>query len=186
MDEEDLYRLIKQDDTGAMKELFHRHYRPLCIYIIQFTKSSQQAEDIVQDVFAKLWASRKDLTIISSLKSYLYRSAYNSYIDRFRENKKEGLLLKDLKHEALSSQAEEDNILLQRKIEKIKKLVDALPERCKEIILLSKEKGYKNREIAEELGISIKTVEAQIRIAFKKIRNGFEDDSLLFFLLSRW
>ena len=78
---------------------------------------------------------------------------------------------------------EQDDSILQKKIEKVKQLVDALPEKCREILLLSKREGYKNKEIAEKLNISIKTVESQMRIAFQKIRDGFEDNELLFFML---
>ncbi|MCL6266728.1 RNA polymerase sigma factor [Flagellimonas myxillae] len=185
MGEEILFRQIKQDDAGAMKELFHLYYEPLCTYIFQFTQSSAHTEDIVQSVFIKLWEKRQTLTITTSLKAYLYRSAYNHYVDKFREGKKKTKLLEDLKYEALSCESQDDNSLFHQKLERIKNLMDSLPERCQQIILLSKQEGFKNREIAEKLGISIKTVEAQLRIAFQKIRDGFEEKKILFLLFGR-
>ncbi len=183
MNEKTLYDQIKQGNAQALKRLFHLHYKPLCTYVVQFTKSMPEAEDIVQGIFVRLWASRETLTNVASPKAYLYRSAHNAYIDKFRKSKKESTLLETLKYEALSSQLEEDDTLLQQRIAKTKNLIDGLPKRCKEIVLLSKQEGYKNREIAEKLGISIKTVEAQLGVAFKKIREGFKDDKFLFFVL---
>lgn len=185
MNEKTLYNQIKQGNAYALKRLFNLHYEPLCTYVVQFTKSMPEAEDIVQGIFVRLWTSRETLTIVASPKAYLYRSAHNAYIDKFRKSKKEITLLETLKYEALSDQLEEDETLLEQRIAKTKILINALPERCKEIVLLSKKEGYKNREIAEKLGISIKTVEAQLTVAFKKIREGFEEDKLLFFLLFR-
>jgi RNA polymerase sigma-19 factor, ECF subfamily len=185
MNEKTLYNQIKQDNAKALERLFNLHYKPLCTYVVQFTKSMPEAEDIVQSIFVRLWASRETLTIVASPKAYLYRSAHNAYIDKFRKSKKEITVLETLKYEALSNQLEEDDTLLQQRITKTKKLINGLPKRCKEIVLLSKQEGYKNREIAEKLGISIKTVEAQLAVAFKKIRDGFEGDKLMFFLLFR-
>lgn len=178
MDERTLYEQIRHGNGEALKELFHLHYRALCAYTVQLTKSMPEAEDIVQSVFVKLWDCRETLNITVSLKAYLYRSAYNRYVDQIRKDKRESTLLEALKYEAISHQLKEDDSLLQQKIEKTKKLIDTLPVRCKEIVLLSKQDGYKNKEIAKKLSISIKTVESQLRIAFQKIRDGFEDDEV--------
>jgi len=171
--------ISEHDDT--LKKLFHLYYRALCSYIVQFTKSMPEAEDIVQNIFVKLWANREILGKADSIKPYLYRSAYNAYIDKFREDRKKEMLMDTLKFEALSEQLEEDHFLQQQRIEKVRNLVETLPGRCKEILLLSKQKGYKNKEIAEHLNISIKTVESQIRIAFQKIRAGFKKSNFLVF-----
>jgi len=180
MKKEELFEQIKQDNTEALKQLFNLYYPALCSYIAQFTKSFPEAEDIVQSVFIKLWTNRKRISIKDTVKSYLYKAAYNAYIDTFRAAKKEKTMLEHLKYKALEHQLKEDDVEQQEKIERIKNLINTLPERCKEIVLLSKKEGYKNREIAEKLGISIKTVEAQLRIAFQKIREGFRDESSFF------
>ena len=176
MNENTLYHQIKQGDAEAMKSLFHLHYKPLCTYVVQFTKSMPEAEDIVQGIFVRLWSNRETLTIVTSTKAYLYRSAHNAYIDTYRKSKKEILLLDRLKYEALSNQLEEDDTLLQQRLAKTKLLISVLPERCKEVLLLSKKEGYKNREIAKKLEISIKTVEAHLAVAIKKIQDSFKDD----------
>lgn len=187
MDEKTLWARIQQSDDQALKELFDLHYKPLCSYAVQFTKGMPEAEDIVQSVFISLWTKRGELNINTSLKAYLYRSVHNAYMDRFRKNKRKDEFIEALKYDAFTNQiAEEDDYILEEKIEKVKKLVETLPSRCKEILLLSKREGYKHREIAEKLNISVKTVESQLRIAFQKIREGFEeDDKFLFFVLFR-
>ncbi len=182
MDVNTLWIRIQQGDDQALKELFDLFYKPLCSYVVQFTGRMSEAEDIVQSVFIKLWTKREELLISTSVKAYLYRSAYNSYMDKFRKSKRKEDFLESLKYEALFYQLEEEDAVLQKKIEKVKFLVDSLPERCKEILLLSKHEGYKHREIAEKLGVSIKTVETQLRIAFRKIREGFGGGVSLFFL----
>lgn len=180
MDDGTSYDKIKEHDD-ALEKLFHLYYKALCTYTMQFTKSMPVAEDIVQNIFVKLADNRETLNKADFKKAYLYRSAYNAYIDTFREDRKKEILMETLKYEALSEQLEEDIFLQQQRIKKVMDLVETLPGRCKEILLLSKQKGYKNKEIAEHLNISIKTVESQIRIAFQKIRKGFKKGNFLIF-----
>ena len=176
MVERELWENIKKDDETALKHLFDLHYRFLCSYMVQFTNDLSEAEDIVQEVFIKVWTKRKSLIITTSLKSFLYRSAHNTYIDKYRKNKNKTFIEIDtVKHNIFSDLIDEHSThLLEQKTEKIKMLINSLPKRCKEIVLLSKNKGLKNKEIADTLGISIKTVEAQLSIAFKRIREGFK------------
>lgn len=186
MKEKTLWNRIQQDDNGALRELFDLYYGPLCSYVMQFTQQMSDAEDIVQNVFVNLWTKREKLTIRTSLKAYLYKSAYNSYIQIFREAKQKNEYLDSLKYRAMISyQLEKDNEFVLQKIERLKKMVDTLPDRCRQILLLSKREGYKNKEIAEELGISIKTVEAQLTIAFQKLREHFKNDNLFLFICHR-
>ncbi|WP_149273118.1 RNA polymerase sigma factor [Pareuzebyella sediminis] len=181
MNKEDfvIWERIKEDDDAALKVLFDRYYKPLCIYALQFSKSLPDAEDFVQGVFITLWSKRNEIHIQTSLKAYLYRSVFNTCMQNKRKEKKIEKSLELLKWEILQEQVEEDSTLLPQRIERIKCLVDALPDRCKEILLLSKREGYKNKEIAEKLGISLKTVESQMSIAFKKIRLGFKKANLV-------
>ncbi|MDO5979509.1 RNA polymerase sigma factor [Flavivirga spongiicola] len=186
MDEKVLWKLIKQNDDKALQMLFDLHYKPMCYYAIQFVKQMPEAEDIVQSVFIKLWTKRHNITINTSLKSYLYRSVYNNYIDEFRKDKQKEKYLESLKYDMLTEHIDiEDSSEFQEKIDRIKTLVDTLSPRCKEVLLLSKQEGYKHREIAEKLEISVKTVESLMSTAFKKIRAGFEDGDLFFILIRK-
>tara|TARA_R110002050_G_scaffold289068_1_gene441468 strand:- start:25074 stop:25664 length:591 start_codon:yes stop_codon:yes gene_type:complete len=185
MEEKILWKRIQKSDNNAVKELFDLHYRPLCSYAFQFTGLMEDAEDIVQNEFIKLWTRRSELRIHTSLKAYLYKSVYNAFLHQTRKVKKQDDFLVALKYEAMSYRVDEDDTVFLEKIERIKGLLDLLPDKCREILLLSKRDGYRNREIADKLGISIKTVESQISIAFKKIRNGFLDKNLLLFIVSK-
>ena len=182
MSEEEIWKCIKQDNNPALKMLFDLHYRPLCVYALQFSHRLPDAEDIVQTIFIKLWTKRKELNVKTSLKAYLYRSVFNECMQNIRKIKNLEGSLEILKYEILEDQIEEDVSFQQHRIDKIKNLIEELPSRCREILLLSKRDGLKNREIAEKLDISIKTVEAQIGIAFKKIREGFESEELILFI----
>ena len=173
MNDKKLWNKIQKDDNQALRVLFDLYYRVLCSYMSQFTKNTQEVEDIVQNTYIKLWANRKAIKLNTSLKSYLFKAAYNAYIDKYREKKRNEIALEQLKYEAFISEIEEDEILFTHRIERMKSVVEELPTKCKEIILLSKKEGYKNKEIALKLNISIKTVESQIRIAFQKIRESF-------------
>ncbi|TPN82773.1 RNA polymerase sigma factor [Aquimarina algicola] len=176
MDEKLIWIRIQNGDNQALELLFERYYRPLCSYALQFTKHMPDAEDIVQSVFIKLWSKREELHINTSLKAYLYKSVYHTYIDKSRKNKKRQEFLDTLQYEALLYQVDDDNDIFEKKLKKLNGLIANLPEKCKQILLLSKQENYKNREIAKKLNISIKTVEAQLRIAFQKIREGFQSD----------
>ena len=171
-----LWLKIQQGDEKAFKTLFELHYRTICLYIVQFTNDIGASEDIVQNTFIKFWTKRSTIKITSSVRSYLFRSAYNHYLDIVRKEKRKSLLLVELKYQALVSQIEEEDSTHKERINRVKEIVETLPDRCKEILLLSKSKGLKNRQIAEHLDISIKTVESQIRIAFQKIRKAFDDN----------
>jgi RNA polymerase sigma-70 factor (ECF subfamily) len=167
-----LWKRIQKDDKQAFNSLFNSSYKKLCVYIVQFTKNMDDAEDIVQEVFVDIWLKRHSINIHSSIKSYLYRATYNSYVDRVRKEQRNNLFLIELKHQALQTQIEDKNDS-EQKVQKIKMIVEQLPQKCKQIFLLSKSEGLKNKEIAISLNISIKTVESQMRIAFQKIRSKY-------------
>lgn len=105
------------------------------------------------------------------LKSYLYKATYNRFINYYRSQKKELKLSEELKHEALEYFAVTDDDEIVKKINLVKEGIDRLPKRCKEIFIMNKVQGMKYREIAEELNISIKTVEAQISTGLRLIKS---------------
>lgn len=173
MSDKTIWKRIQNDDNQALKEAFDLHYKVLCLYIVQFTKNMQEAEDIVQNTFITFWLKRKKIQIKTSLKAYLFRTAYHLYIDQTKKEKCNDLLLLELQYNGMLDQIEEEKIIQQEKIIRVKEVINNLPEKCKEILLLSKYQRLRNKEIASKLNISIKTVESQIRIAFQKIRKDF-------------
>ena len=175
MDDIQLTHAISNGDQVAFKLFFERHYNPLTAYITTFTNDRSLTEDLVQQAFIQIWKNRKKLRIQQTPKNYLYTIAYHAFIDHYRETKRENLVLDALKRKALEVRIKEEEDVAALRIEKLRSIVDALPEKCQEILKLNKIKGLKYREIADTLGISVKTVESQMRIAYRKIREEFQE-----------
>jgi RNA polymerase sigma-70 factor (ECF subfamily) len=174
---------IKKGDRFAFKYLFTTYYNRLVAYITTYTHNKMQSEDIVQQAFVSLWEDKSKLDQTKSPKPYLYAIAYNRYIDTIKKSKKQEKLISQIWERALLDRIEEDTEALERRIQKMKQVIDSLPPKCKEIIILNKIQGVKYKEIADQMGISVKTVESQMRIAFIKIREAFKEDPLIIFLL---
>lgn len=182
MDEDHLIMDIKQGNERAFKTLFEKYYRPLCAYLRSFTPDPDSAEELAQTTFVKFWNKREQIEVHTSVKSYLFKMGYNSFLKTIRQKDKQASLLEKLKQEALQEEEDQAANHLQAAIERLRKSIETLPPRCQEILKLKLE-GLKYQEIAEQLDISVKTVEAQMRIAFTKIRGDFKDGLLLWILL---
>ncbi|MCL7764103.1 RNA polymerase sigma-70 factor [Polaribacter sp. Z014] len=174
---------IKKDDEKAFKTLFDRYYKKLVDYSFSFTHNLQEAEDIVQQTFITLWTNRKKINTEKSIKSYLYRITQNSYIDTYRKQKHKESFFDEIKERALSNRINDDDDLIEQRISKLKIVIESLPEKCKEILKMNKFQGLKYKEIADQLDISVKTVESHMHTAFKKIRKAFKGDDFFLFVL---
>ena len=183
MNETEAVTAMKKGDRSAFKYLFNMFYDRLVAYITTYTHDKIQSEDIVQHAFIRFWEDKSKLDETKSPKGYLYAIAYNRYIDTIKMAKKQEKLLSQIWEHALVERIHEDSDILEQRIQKMKQVIDSLPPKCKEIILLNKIQGVKYKDIAEQMGISIKTVESQMRIAFNKIREAFREDPALLFLL---
>lgn len=150
------------------------HYNELCAYVFTLSKDRQQAEDVVQNVMLKIWKNKEKLNITTSVKSYLYKSCYYELIDTFKKNKKELNYIQQVQKETLDVFIEEDEDFVTTQINRVQVEIDKLPPKCKEIFLLNKIQGFKYREVAEQLDISIKTVEAQMSKAMSRIKEALE------------
>ncbi len=174
---------MKNGDQMAFKYLFNLFYDRLVAYITTYTHDKIESEDIVQQAFISLWENKSKLDETKSPKSYLYAIVHNKYINSIKKTKKQNELLNQIWERALANRIEEDSDALQLRVQKMKKVIEELPPKCREIIIMNKIQGIKYKDIADQLGISIKTVESQMRIAFNKIREAFKDDGHLLFLL---
>ena len=157
------YELQKQvalGDEQAFKALFDRYHHRLYQYIFKMVKSKNVAEELVMDVFLKLWLGRDLLADIENLDGFLFKVAYNKSIDFFRaaaKDKQLGSLLYD--QIEIPSQSQTDSrLLLQEYEKKIREAIDLLPPQRRKIFQLSREEGLTHARIAEELGISKNTV----------------------------
>lgn len=177
-----LISALKEGDQVAFKSLFEKYYKPLCAYLQTYTRDWELSEEIAQNTFAILWQKRAEINITSSFKAYLFKMAYNDFLMSLRQKKKEDKLLDELKYEALTEVIAEDESLQAEKLRSLEIVIEGLPPRCREILNL-KQQGLKYSEIAEKLDISIKTVEAQLRIAFSKIKKNFRKSAGIFIFM---
>ncbi|MDD7885249.1 RNA polymerase sigma factor [Flavivirga sp. 57AJ16] len=176
--EKQLLKGLKKGNREVYKFIYITYYNELCIYIRNYT-DSQSAEDIVQNILLKLWEDRNQTKIHTSLKSYLFKSVYYKFLDSIRKEKRINERLEALRYNTLNDIHEEDNQISEQRLIALRKAIDDLPPRCKEIFLLSKYDGLKYIEIAKALGISIYTVEGQIGKALKTIRKKLYDSKYI-------
>ncbi len=169
-DEIELFELIKNGDEQAFETVFHHYYKSLCLFATQMLKDDTEAEEIVQDLFVKIWEKRNRINIESSVKNYLIRSVKNLCLNYIKHNKIKNLHTKNILSESDSELQDENNFIEVDLLQKIEECVDSLPDKRREIFRLSREEGLKYREIAEKLNISVKTVETQMGLAFKTLR----------------
>jgi RNA polymerase sigma-70 factor, ECF subfamily len=166
-----LFRQITNNHKSAFDELFRRYYIPLCNYALKICLSGEHAEEAVQSVFIYLWEHRTRLDIQQSVASYLYKSVrlkiYENYRSQQTKAKYEEIfsLNQELTEDTNSQEIDSYELSCL-----IWSAVDQLPEKCGEIFRLSRDEGLTYNEIAEHLHISVKTVENQMGIAFKKLR----------------
>lgn len=154
---------------------FRRLYVPLGMYALRLVDNADTAEDMVQDSFLKVWQCVERGDQIDSFPSFMYRTVRNICLNHLRGSKE---MLGD---EFIPDVSDED-IDTSFRDARIWRAVDALPDRCREVFLMSKRDGLSNEEIAEELDISIKTVKNQMTKAFSRLREALSDNHKPFFL----
>ena len=180
-----LVAAINKGQKQAFKYIYDQYYNELCVYALNLENDRSRAEDIVQNAMLNLWNNRTKINIHSSLRSYLYRSVYNQFINEYRRQKKELTYLQQMKAEALNEFAEFPDETVNNKIKLVKREIENLPVKCREAFVLNKVNGLKYKEVAEEMNISVKTVEAHIHKAMLLIKKRLEDKAhLLYFILS--
>ena len=162
---------IKQGDISAFENVFREYYAPLTHYTYGILKDMEAAEEVVQDFFFVYWNNRHEIEIQTSLKSYLYQSVRNKALKIIRhENVKLNYAARFLEAEG-SSRSESHPWELNELQALINEVLAHLPERCSRIFCMNRFEGLKYREIAEQLSVSVKTVEANMGKAlceFKK------------------
>ncbi len=154
---------------------FRKMYLPLGMYALRIVDDAQSAEDIVEDAFMKAWQQIEEGTEFDNFKAYMYRSVRNGCIS-FIRNRKETVGLE------LVPDADEEAVDTSERDARIWKAIDELPEKCREVFLLSKRDGLSNDEIATQMGISVKTVKNQMTKAFSRLRDALSSGHKPFFL----
>jgi len=160
----------------AFEQLFKKYYNELCGYAYQYFRDRDTVEDIVQDLFYKLWQKRERLEIRSSFRAYLYRAVYNNTLQVLKEkNSLQTIDDQQGNYEVILSDEIFETVESKEIHQIIEKTLEKMPERVRKIFELSRFEGLKYREIAEHLSISIKTVEANMGKALKIFRKSLKE-----------
>lgn len=182
--EKDLIVRLKKGDQTAFELLFHFYYPGLVVYSTQFTTDRMEAEEIVQDFFVRLWQRHQQLNLTDSLKSYLFLSVKNGCLNYLKHKKVEEKYIKQMAELSNQHIAYDPDLYIASELqEKVKNVIELLPEKCREIFMMSRIQGLKNEEIAANLNISKRTVETQISKALKVLRLELKDYVGLMILL---
>lgn len=159
-----LNQVAQYDDEQAYHQLFQRYYQALCGYAYKLTGSAPAAEEIGADVMLKVWTKRYELNIQASLKSYLFTAARNRSIDYFRKKMREPRESEpNNAQDPADRYTPETDLVYQETHHLIEAAISRLPTKGQHIFRLSREEGLRYWEIAEQLNISVKTVETHIR-----------------------
>ena len=167
---------FKSLDKAAFEQLFRSYFTPLCSFAQKFVHDSDEAKDIVHNVFINLWNKREHIDLETSLKSYLFQGVQNRSLNFIRDNKR--LVQFDAPQNELELNKfldSKDHLETSEAEGRINGALDDLPEKCKEIFMMNRFDGLKYREIAEKLNISVKTVETQMSRALKTLREKLSD-----------
>jgi len=172
-----LIELIRNGDQKAFKFLFTHYYSDLCRYAKNIVSNETLAEDIVMDVFVKVWEAEKILCISTSISGYLFTSVHNHCINYLTRKHKRFTELDQSTIEKLNKMIPEngaptplDSLNISELAAVIEQSIKSLPEECRKIFIMSRNEGLSNKEIASLLGISENTVKVQIYRALKKLR----------------
>lgn len=161
-------------DIYTFERLYEKYYVYLCMIAMHIVRNKDDAEEIVSDVFVRLWNSPDRLKEIRSVKAYLVKAVHNTSLNYIAHNRKfsqtESLNARDLNILAWDSDYPVGQIYEKELLDIIVKCVEELPDSCREIFLLSRDKNLKYSEISDKLGISVNTVKTQMKIALSGLR----------------
>jgi RNA polymerase sigma-70 factor (ECF subfamily) len=169
--DEENYRAIKEGNQIAFEMIFKTYYKPLCHYAHSFLNDKNEAEEVVQTTFIKIWEKKNELSVQSSLKAYLYSMVRNGCLNVIKHEKVKQLHAKwHVQETERSRDLVEEKVLSNDLESKIYLAMKALPEQCRLVFQLSRFEELKYQEIADQLQISVKTVENQMGKALKIMR----------------
>ena len=168
---------IMMGDEQSFELLYRKYFVRLCAFANKFLSDPQTSEEVVQDIFLKLWENRTSLRSDGSGKSFLFQAVHNKSLNLLAHQKVVNRYSEMIR--VVYSNAEEfdvhESLMAKELNSRIQAIINDLAPECKKIFLMSRSEGKKHQEITEELNISIKTVETQINRALKKLRSELSD-----------
>lgn len=174
-----LLRRMATGDEPAFRELYHIYNKRLHYFALALVKTREAAEEVVEDVFIRLWNQRATAGQINNLRIYLYTATKNTALNYLSRKAKEAIIEPfdnvdiTLRETGVSP---EEIMITAETYQQIRRAVEALPPRCKMIFKLIREDGLRYKEVAEILNISINTIDAQMAIAIQRISDAVRKD----------
>ncbi len=169
--EQELALNIKQGDIKSFEQLFNTYCLSMVNYATTMLKDADDADDIVQHVFVQLWAKRETIVVETSIKSYLYRSVHNCCLNKIKQQVVRNSYANDYQHVGSYATSTAAQLMENKELAlEIEHVMNELPEQCKRIFVMSKFEQLKYQQIADTLGINVKSVEHQMGKALKHLR----------------
>lgn len=179
LDDQQLIDYLKEGNHLAFNEIYKRFWRISINTAFQRLKSKEMAEEVVQEVFVSLFIRRASIQLKSSLEAYIRLAIRNRIIDAFRTQKSQEQLQMAEANNEESSPAQPDEALEYKELrDKIRASTEKLPEKCREVFLMSRFEHLSHQEISDRTGISISTVKKHINKALKILKEDFQDQHL--------
>ncbi|WEA00496.1 RNA polymerase sigma-70 factor [Mucilaginibacter sp. SJ] len=173
MTDEDLIALIRENDLGAFERIYNKYWSKLYLSAYNIIRDRQVAEDVTQEVLVNLWMKRANLQL-TSLNAYLYASVRYQVFNVIRSGKVRADRFNKL--EELFSHNGGEELLSEKDINRLlEQGIAELPEKCRQIFIMSRKEHLSTKEIAERLGIAPKTVENQLTVALNRLRKTLGD-----------
>ncbi len=169
-------QITMQDDAAAYKRLFMLYQQRLVRFAFSITRCRETAEEVVSDVFMKIWSGRRSLSLVENFHLYIYVSTKNHSLNALARQKRHHFFsLEETVVEFQSLYYDPEQLMITAEMYRnLRKAISDLPPKCQLIFKLVKEDGLKYREVAELLELSLKTVEAQMTIALRRISKSIE------------
>jgi len=170
LSDQELLELIKTNDKSAFTDFFNRYKGVLYLHAFTISKDDEEARDVVQEMFLKIWETRSRLTVPVSVEAYLQKSVRHKIIDGIRHKKTIMRYLDSVKaYEDEGTKPLDESYIDRETVTLFYEMLSSLPPRMREILELSRLDGLSHQEIAEKLNISKNTVKKQVQYALRKI-----------------
>lgn len=182
--EDDLVKGLQSGDRKLFDRLFHQYYPLLCSYALSIVKFHAMAEEVVQETFVRLWENHSTIEIRVSLRHYLMRCVHNNCLNFLKSNEARFGNLEEYRKEIsyhaqlfILNFSEDmlDNIISEEFNKNLLKLVDELPDQCRDVFYMSRFEHLTYSEIADRLDISVNTVKTQMQRAFSKLKEALKN-----------
>lgn len=167
------------DPQKGCELLYRLYYRPMCTHAVRFVYSKEIAEDIVSEIFYSFWSKKIYRSVTTSYRAYLFRSVRNRSYNYLSNDLRKSDPLSAASDNAISASESPDKIMqMDELLEILNKLIISLPPQCQKVFLMNRFEGRKNKEIADELNLSQRTVETHLFKALNVLKNGLKNQWL--------